>query len=571
LQAIAEDKNKGVEMPLRLKKQRDGKSYRPYWYGQYQLDGKTEVVNLNIPWRGVPPKTISDPGDAAFERSRALAEAELNRVISEARSKGRAEHLIERLIESKTGNTVDYVRLDELKQKWLAGGTYSEGYKAQCKAVFGRFLECIAERNPQAKFAYQVRPADVTAFMTEIRSEMSPATAKAYIGILRPAFDMCLPAGSQNPFRAGKRSTKKTAEEAKEGKGFHRIPFTPAELQAVLRVSESDPLLHGIITACACTGMRRGDVCKLKWKDVDLKAGLVVAKASKTGETVEVPIFEPLRKVLDAAKGQDAEYVFPDAAEMLAKNPDGLTWRFKKIVVEALSETKEKQAPLELPEGFDLKKDGVAKLRKALKPDDRRERIVGVFRAYVSGKHMSEVAEKMDCTKSTVAADLELAEKLVGAPVIRRRRESCIKKDIADMTRVTRERGKRSASVRDWHALRTTFVTLALSAGVPVELVKRVTGHQTTAIVMEHYFRPDREQFRAALVGALPEVLTGKIAEQTAPYGGVRPLGPGEQLEEARELLRGVTGKANQELVTRAMALIEDAKGWLDSHVVREG
>ena len=59
--------------------------------------------------------------------------------------------------------------------------------------------------------------------------------------------------------------------------------------------------------------------------------------------------------------------------------------------------------------------------------------------------------------------------------------------------------GQRTASVRDWHALRSTFVTLALSAGVPVELVLRVTGHATVEVVLKHYFRPDREQFKAAL------------------------------------------------------------------------
>jgi DhnA family fructose-bisphosphate aldolase class Ia len=48
-----------------------------------------------------------------------------------------------------------------------------------------------------------------------------------------------------------------------------------------------------------------------------------------------------------------------------------------------------------------------------------------------------------------------------------------------------------------------------LSAGVPLELVKRITGHRTADIVMTHYFRPDREQFKEALNAALPVVLTG--------------------------------------------------------------
>ena len=82
-------------------------------------------------------------------------------------------------------------------------------------------------------------------------------------------------------------------------------------------------------------------------------------------------------------------------------------------------------------------------------------------------------------------------------------------------TDASREHGQKAASVRDWPALRTTFVTLALSAGVPVELVRRVTGHATVEVVLKHYFRPDREQFRAALAGAMPAVLTGKSAALT--------------------------------------------------------
>jgi hypothetical protein len=78
---------------------------------------------------------------------------------------------------------------------------------------------------------------------------------------------------------------------------------------------------------------------------------------------------------------------------------------------------------------------------------------------------------------------------------------------------VTGETCTRTAGrVHDWHALRATFVTLTLSAGVPVELVLRVTGHATVEVVLKHYFRPDREQFKAALVGAMPKVLTGKTA-----------------------------------------------------------
>ena len=65
----------------------------------------------------------------------------------------------------------------------------------------------------------------------------------------------------------------------------------------------------------------------------------------------------------------------------------------------------------------------------------------------------------------------------------------------------------KKASVKGWHSFRTTWITLALAAGVPLELVKRMTGHKTTEVVLEHYFRPGREQFRAALQAAMPKLL----------------------------------------------------------------
>lgn len=65
----------------------------------------------------------------------------------------------------------------------------------------------------------------------------------------------------------------------------------------------------------------------------------------------------------------------------------------------------------------------------------------------------------------------------------------------------------RTASLRDFHSFLVTWVTVALTAGVPLEIVQKVTGHRTTAIVLKHYFQPGREEFRRTLVGKLPALL----------------------------------------------------------------
>lgn len=76
-----------------------------------------------------------------------------------------------------------------------------------------------------------------------------------------------------------------------------------------------------------------------------------------------------------------------------------------------------------------------------------------------------------------------------------------------EKTRVDRQRGMRRASVVDFHSLRTTWITDKLAAGVPIETVKRTSGHRTTDVVTEHYNRPGVQQHLKTLNGgkAKPE------------------------------------------------------------------
>ena len=40
-----------------------------------------------------------------------------------------------------------------------------------------------------------------------------------------------------------------------------------------------------------------------------------------------------------------------------------------------------------------------------------------------------------------------------------------------------------------------------------MELVQRVTGHRTASVVLKHYFRPGREDFRTVITQAMPKML----------------------------------------------------------------
>ena len=90
-----------------------------------------------------------------------------------------------------------------------------------------------------------------------------------------------------------------------------------------------------------------------------------------------------------------------------------------------------------------------------------------------------------------------------------------------------REDGRRAASVKGFHAFRVTWVTLALSAGVPVELVRKVTGHTTADIVLEHYYQPGRKDFIESIGKAMPELLmknAPRLQKQGADLNRLREI-----------------------------------------------
>jgi integrase len=262
--------------------------------------------------------------------------------------------------------------------------------------------------------------------------------------------------------------------------------------------------------------MRRGDVCELKWSAVDLQGGMLTVKTSKTDASVEIPMFGPLRAVLEERKGDGQGFVFPEAAAMMQKNADGLSYRFKKIVAKALDTGALPPLPPPVP-AAEIATEAVAALEAHVTDAERRKRMLDNFQRYAAGASFGKIVRATGQSKGTVSYDLERIELWTGKRFVRstpgrhtKGEQRDIKSAIKRVTQVTREHGQLAASLRDWHALRTTFVTLALSAGVPMELVRRVTGHATVEVVLKHYFRPDRDQFKAALSGVMPKVLTGR-------------------------------------------------------------
>lgn len=558
-------------MGLEIRKGRDGK-WRKIWYGAYTVNGKRYAVNLGIKIAGTPPSSmkLKDEGDGLFERSRAKAQAKLDHVIEETRSKANAVHLVEHLYEVKTGDSLKSVGLEDLADEWKKiprSRNPSERYIQQGKSVLNRFAHHVVVRHRNVDELGQITKSIAREFMkVEGDRGIAPKTWNDSLKLLRTAFDHLLPEGAPNPF---------VGIPSKQSETVFRQPFTPEELKAIVEEAQKHEFIRPIIITGICTAMRRGDCCMLKWANIDLSNAFITVKTSKTGQTVNIPIFPLLFDELSKRK-RKGTYVFPEQATMYQENPDGITWRVKKVLISAFSDDEDNAEGklLEAPQE-EVDKKASAYI-ESLGPTKKAGRMKQAFEFYQQGLSSAQVCKEVQISKASLSGYLNELEAATGYRIIKKRAmgRSVSAKLRADAIILgsKRDNGQRRASVRDFHSFRVTWVTLALNAGVPLELVQKVTGHKTTEIVLKHYFQPGREDFRNALQSAMPKLLTegnGRLVAEP-PIEYEPDQSPGEELEKALDILGGIKSPKYAKQLKEAIQLVADAKAWFDSTILRE-
>lgn len=240
-------------MGIRIMRKSNG--YRRWWYGEFRENGKLNRVKLTVKVSGVPPAFFSarEEGDAKFEVSKAKALKAFEDFMTSRQRKGNADELLETLIESKTGEKVTYIRLDELADLW--NGMARTRELTEERQQNNRYSINDFAKFCQREYLYQVTPADVRAYFNEIRQRLAWDTVKSRMSLLSGSFNRFLPHGCLNPFKTIlKRDT--TAEAAT----IHRIPLTNDQIAALKEQARGDEMLYPLVIAGLCTGARLKDL-----------------------------------------------------------------------------------------------------------------------------------------------------------------------------------------------------------------------------------------------------------------------------------------------------------------------
>ncbi len=278
-------------------------------------------------------------------------EKTIRKHVQEAAAKKDVKQLIEHFREELTGSkdiliAEAYERSLEKPKKRIP----SEKLICAKRSYWMDFVAFLSEHYPEIQKLSEVRPFHAEAYIQYIRqngrfnktvtycgsvitkersyqlkSELSPQTINTYQRVLTEVFQLLArDAGIvENPFASIPR-LKKEAET--------REAFSEEEL--VIIRDNLDDFTRPLFTIAIATALREGDICTLKWSDIDFKRDLIIKRMRKTDNMVEIPIMPPLRIFLLQLRPEssESEYVLPQHAEMYLNNSSGVSYRIKQFL-----------------------------------------------------------------------------------------------------------------------------------------------------------------------------------------------------------------------------------------------
>lgn len=148
--------------------------------------------------------------------------------------------------------------------------------------------------------------SDLRSGTNAIGKPYQPATIKHQVVLIRRIFNMAIKWDlfkQVNP--VGKVSIPKVDNQITEF-------MTPEQTESLLKTLDNWPCKETAVFVkfAFYTGLRRGELFKLKWSDVDLERGFITLRNPKGGKTVTLPISEEAIETLKTLPLQ-GEYVFP--------------------------------------------------------------------------------------------------------------------------------------------------------------------------------------------------------------------------------------------------------------------
>lgn len=162
----------------------------------------------------------------------------------------------------------------------------------------------------------QISRVDVTKYRDQKAAETSIATANKHLKYLRVG----LGAAWKDGFIQDNPAAKVDLLPRRKGDYTERRPFTLDELKSILKHASEE--WRSIILFGFYTGQRLGDICALRWSNIDLQEDVIRFVTGKTGRRMEIPIAAPLARHIESMPSSDNpdDPLFPGASPIAKRD-----------------------------------------------------------------------------------------------------------------------------------------------------------------------------------------------------------------------------------------------------------
>jgi integrase len=264
-----------------------------------------------------------------FKKNGKVFEEKVGRQYADDMTPARAARIRAERIENRRKSPKE-IRAEKVATKWTVGRLWQEyvhdkpathswrqdryRYENYLKATFG------------AKEPKQISQIDVHRLRLNLGKHLKPQTVKHILVLLQRivllGVKRGLCQGLSFQIEMPKVNNLKTED------------LSPEQLSALIEAinEDHDTLAANFMKMVLVTGMRRGELFKLQWDDIDFDRGFIHLRDPKGGKDQTIPLNQPARELLANHPRGDSAFVFPGRG---GKQRTDISWPVNRIKARA--------------------------------------------------------------------------------------------------------------------------------------------------------------------------------------------------------------------------------------------
>lgn len=245
-----------------------------------------------------------------YRKNGKLIEEKAGRQFQDDMTPARAAGIRAKRIEGEElSNTARRKEEQRSKERWTIEKIWDE-YQKQFpgeetpKADLSRW-RLYLKKPFSSKEPHELVKLDIDRIRISLLKKRSPQTVKHVLALLRRIINFGVDQGfiAPLPFKITMPSVDNIKTE----------DLTPDQLQSLLTVLEKTKYTTAatMMKLALFTGMRRGEIFKLQWADLDFHRGFIHIREPKGGKSQKIPMNTKARELLQGIPETDSEYLFP--------------------------------------------------------------------------------------------------------------------------------------------------------------------------------------------------------------------------------------------------------------------